>query len=380
MGPLKGFTVIEIASIGPGPFCAMMLADMGADVIRINRLDGSGLPIPLQPRFDVMTRGRRSLALDLKKPKARAVVLRLCEAADALIEGFRPGVMERLGLGPEPCLEANPRLIYGRMTGWGQDGPLSTTAGHDINYLALSGVLGMLGRPEGPPQAPLNLLADMGGGGLMLAFGIVCGLLEAQRSGQGQVVDACMVEGAALLAAMIDGVRAAGLWSDQRGTNLFDGGAPFYDVYQAGDGKYLSVGALEPHFYAVLLDGLGLNPDDLPDQFDARSWPAVKERFRSIFLTRGRDEWMTVFAGTDACVAPVLTPGEAALHPHNAARGAFREVAGVLQAGPAPHFSRTAPEIRAAPPEVGAHTEEILAEKGFSSQEITALREAGIIA
>ena len=380
MGPLQGFTVIEIASIGPGPFCGMMLADMGADVIRINRLDGSGLPIPLEPRFDVMTRGRRSLALDLKHPQAPAVVLRLCGTADALIEGFRPGVMERLGLGPETCLEANPRLIYGRMTGWGQEGPLSASAGHDINYLALSGVLSMLGRPEGPPQAPLNLLADMGGGGLMLAFGIVCGLLEAQRSGQGQVIDACMVEGAALLAAMIDGVRAAGFWSEQRGVNLFDGGAPFYDVYETRDGNYLSVGALEPQFYALLLDGLGLDPAELPAQTDVRSWPAMKERFRSIFLTRSRDEWMAVFAGSDACVAPVLTPSEAAAHPHNAARGAFRKVADVVQAGPAPRFSRTTPDIESPPPKLGAHSDEILAEKGFSVGEIDALRRAGAIA
>jgi alpha-methylacyl-CoA racemase len=368
-----------MAGIGPGPFCGMMLADMGAEVIRVNRVDGSGLPIPLEPRFDAMTRGRRSLALDLKHPRAVQIVLELCRGAEGLFEGFRPGVMERLGLGPEACLEVNPRLIYGRMTGWGQSGPWADRAGHDTNYLALSGVLGMLGRPGGAPQPPLNLVADMGGGGLMLAFGMVCGLLEARQSGRGQVVDACMVEGAALLAVMIDGVRAAGLWREQRGVNVFDGGAPFYEVYETRDGRHLSVGALEPQFYALLLEGLGLDPAELPAQNDVRSWPEMRERFRGIFLTRTRDEWMAVFEDTDACVAPVLSPSEAPLHPHNAARGNFQEVGGVLQAGPAPRFSRTEAVIQSPPPAPGQHSEEILAEIGFSAAEIDALRQEGIV-
>lgn len=379
MGPLAGIKIIEIASIGPGPFCGMMLADMGADVIRVNRVDGSGLPIPLEPRFDAMTRGRRSLALDLKHPRAVEIVLELCRGADGLFEGFRPGVMERLGLGPEACFEVNPRLIYGRMTGWGQSGPWADRAGHDTNYLALSGVLGMLGRPEGAPQPPLNLVADMGGGGLMLAFGMVCGLLEARQSGQGQVVDACMVEGAALLAVMIDGFRAAGLWRERRGVNAFDGGAPFYEVYETRDGGHLSVGALEPEFYALLLDGLGLDPAELPAQNDVRSWPEMRERFRGIFLTRTRDEWMAVFEGTDACVAPVLSPSEAPLHPHNAARGNFQEVGGVMQAGPAPRFSRTEAVIQSPPPAPGQHSDEVLAEIGFSAAEIDALRQKSIV-
>jgi len=263
------------------------------------------------------------------------------------------------------------------MTGWGQHGPLSATAGHDINYLGLSGVLGMLGRSGSPPQAPLNLLADMGGGGLLLAFGIVCGLLESRRSGLGQVIDAAMVEGSALLATMFDGMRAAGYWSDRREANLLDGGAHFYQVYETGDGKYLSVGALEPEFYRQLLDGLGLDPNDQPAQFDARSWPAMKERLGKIFLTRTRNEWMAIFAGTDACVAPVLTPGEAASDPHNSARGSFREIAGVTQPRPAPRFSRTEPGDPSPPPAAGAHTDEILAELGLSDAEIDALRRAG---
>jgi alpha-methylacyl-CoA racemase len=379
MGPLHGSTIIEIAGIGPGPFCAMMLADMGADVIRIDRLGDGDIPMPvrLEPQFDIMNRGRRSLALDLKNPSAIAIVLQLCRRADALIEGFRPGVMERLGLGPDACLEANPKLVYGRMTGWGQHGPRSATAGHDINYLALSGVLGMLGRSASPPQPPLNLLADMGGGGLLLAFGIVCGLLESRQSGRGQVIDAAMVEGSALLATMFDGLRAAGIWNDRREANLLDGGAHFYDVYETGDGKYLAVGALEPQFYAQLLEGLGLESADQPVQADARSWPVMKERFRKIFLTRTRHEWMAVFSGTDACVAPVLTPGEAATDPHNRARGSFREIAGVTQPGPAPRFSRTEPGEPSPPPAAGAHTDEILDELGLDAAEIDALRQAG---
>jgi len=358
----------------------MMLADMGADVVRIDRSDGAGTPLPLEPKFDTMGRGRRSLALDLKNPQAIDIALQLCRGANGLVEGFRPGVMERLGLGPEPCLEVNPGLVYGRMTGWGQQGPLAARAGHDTNYLALSGVLGMLGRRDAAPLPPLNLVADMGGGGMLLAFGMVCGLLEARQSGRGQVIDASMVEGAALLAVMFDGLRAAGYWRPDREANLFDGGAPFYDVYTTRDGRFLSVGALEPQFYAVLLEGLGLDPAELPAQMDARHWPATKERFQQIFLRRTRDDWMEVFEGTDACVAPVLTPEEAAEHPHNVNRGTFREIDGVRQAGPAPRFGRTVPDAPSPPPSAGAHSDEILTELGLSAAAIRELRKQGAVA
>ena len=380
MGPLSGFRIIEFAGIGPGPFCAMMLADMGADVIRIDRLDGAGSPLPLEPKFDTMNRGRRSLALDLKHARAIDVAVKLCARSDALVEGFRPGVMERLGLGPETCLEANPKLVYGRMTGWGQQGPLAARAGHDSNYLALSGVLSLLGRRDDTPLPPLNLLADMGGGGMLLAFGVVCALLEARQSGRGQIVDARMVEGSALLAVMVDGLRAAGYWRPQREATLLDGGAPFSDVYATRDHKFLAVGALEPQFYAALLDGLGLDPDKLPAQMDPRYWPATKERFREKFLQRTRAEWLEVFAGTDACVTPVLTPEEAANDPHNASRGTFQEIAGVRQAGPAPRFSRTVPAIASPPPAAGAQSDAILAELGLNASEIRDLRQAGAVA
>jgi len=380
MGPLSGYRIIEFAGIGPGPFCAMMLADMGADVVRIDRLDGGGMPLQLEPKFDTMSRGRRSLALDLKNPRAIGIVLQLCGGADGLVEGFRPGVMERFGLGPEPCLEANPKLVYGRMTGWGQQGPLAARAGHDTNYLALSGVLGMLGRRDAAPLPPLNLVADMGGGGMLLAFGMVCGLLEAGQSGRGQVIDASMVEGAALLAVMFDGLRAAGYWRPQREANLLDGGAPFYDVYPTRDGKFLSVGALEPQFYAALLEGLGLDPAELPAQMDVRHWPATKERFREIFQRRTRDEWMKVFGGTDACVAPVLMPEEATEEPHNVSRGTFKEIAGVRQAGPAPRFSRTVPDDPSPPQPAGADSDAILTELGYGSAEILELRQQGAVA
>jgi len=379
VGPLHGVRIIEFAGIGPGPFCAMMLADMGADVIRIDRLDGGGTPLRLDSRFDVMNRGRRSLALNLKDPRAVQLALRLCTTADALVEGFRPGVMERLGLGPEACLEANPKLVYGRMTGWGQEGPLAARAGHDVNYLALSGVLSMLGRADSVPQPPLNLLADMGGGGMLLAFGLLCALLEVRQSGRGQVIDASMVEGSALLAVMFDGLRAAGHWRPQREANLLDGGAPFYGVYATRDGQFLAVGALEPQFYAALLQGLGLDPAELPPQYDPRHWPDTKMRFAELFGRRTRDEWSDVFAGTDACVTPVLTAEEAARNPHNVSRGTFREVAGVRQAGPAPRFSRTAPASPSSPPAAGAHSDEILAEQGLSANEIRELREAGVV-
>ncbi len=380
MGPLKGVRIIEIAGIGPGPFCAMLLADMGADVIRIDRVGGGGLPVELEAKFDVMNRGRRSLALDLKNPKAIPILLKLCTTADGLIEGFRPGVMERMGLGPEDCLGVNPKLVYGRMTGWGQHGPMAGSAGHDINYLALSGVLSMLGNAEGTPRAPLNLVADMGGGGMLLAFGIVCAVLEARQSGKGQVIDASMVEGSAVLAALFSGLRAAGIWRDERGVNLLDGGAHFYGVYETSDGKYLSVGAIEPQFYSLLLDGLGLDKADLPAQMDVRHWPEMKRRFNEIFLTRSREEWMKIFRETDACVAPVLSASEAPADPHNAARGSFQKVHGVQQPAPAPRFSRTVPSIPSPPPEAGSHSDEILEECGFSAVEISALLAEGVAA
>ncbi len=380
MGPLEGLRIIEIAGIGPGPFCAMLLADMGADVVRVDRLDGGGNPLERPARSQVLHRNRRSIAADLKHPDAIAAIRQMCVSAGALLEGFRPGVMERLGLGPEDCARANPRLVYGRMTGWGQDGPLASRAGHDINYVALSGVLGMLGRSGERPTPPLNIIGDMGGGGLLLAFGMVCALLEAQRSGRGQVVDASMVEGSALLASTVYELRAAGWWGERRGSNLLDSGAPFYEVYATADGGFMAVGAIEPPFYAALLDGLGLAAADLPAQLDSAAWPQLKERFAEIFSTRTRAEWSETFEGTDACVTPVLTLAEAALHPHNTERQAFLRPDGVLQAAPAPRFSRSRPEMRLPPPEPGEHTAAVLGEFGFGTEEIAALRRAGAIA
>jgi alpha-methylacyl-CoA racemase len=380
MGPLEGLRVIEIAGIGPGPFCAMLLADMGADVVRVDRLDSGGNPLQRPPRSQVMHRNRRSIAADLKHPDAIAALRRMCAAADALLEGFRPGVMERLRLGPDDCARVNPRLVYGRMTGYGQDGPMAQRAGHDLNYVALSGVLGMLGRSGERPAPPLNIIGDMGGGGLLLAFGMVCAMLEAQRSGRGQVVDASMVEGAALMASTVYELRAAGWWSERRGSNVLDSGAPFYEVYETADGGFMAVGAIEPQFYAALLDGLGLDPAQLPAQLDRSAWPQLKERFAGIFRTRTRAEWSAIFAGTDACVSPVLTLAEAASHPHNAERRTFLQPDGALQAAPAPRFSRSQPELRLPPPEPGEHTEAVLGEFGFGPDEIEALRRAGAIA
>ena len=379
MGPLQGYRVIEIAGIGPGPFCGMLLADMGADVVRVDRTDG-GDPLGRDPRTQVMHRNRRSIAADLKRPEAVSAVLKMCGSSDALIEGFRPGVMERLGLGPEACLGSNPRLVYGRMTGWGQDGPLAARAGHDINYAALAGVLGLLGRPDERPAPPLNIVADMGGGGLLLAFGVVCALLEAQRSGRGQVVDAGMVEGAALMASTVHELRAGGWWGEARGRNLLDGGAPFYDVYETRDGGFMAVGAIEPHFYAALLDGLGLDPADLPPQMDRTRWPLLRARLAAAFAARTRAEWTEIFESRDACVTPVLSLPEAALHPHNTERGVFTRRDGALQAAPAPRFSRTSPLMTRPPPVPGEHTDEVLAEFGFAPDDIADLRRSGAVA
>jgi len=381
MGPLTGIKVIELAGIGPGPFCAMMLADMGADVIRVDRAQSVVGGDPDNPPADVLNRGRRSIGIDLKHPDGVEVLLGLVERADALIEGFRPGVCERLGFGPDVCLERNPTLVFGRMTGWGQEGPYSQMAGHDINYIALAGALEPIGRAGQPPLPPLNLVGDFGGGGMLLAFGIACALVEARSSGRGQVVDAAMVDGAAVLMTMFHAFRAMGLWEDRRGSNLLDTGAYFYEVYETADGKYISIGSLERQFYDTLLDKLGLAGDDsLPRQHDRSQWPAMKERFAEIFKTRTRDEWCELLEGTDACFAPVLSMAEAPGHPHNRARGTFVERNGVVQPAPAPRFSRTPPEIQRPPAFPGQHTDEILTDWGVATERIAELRAAGAIA
>jgi alpha-methylacyl-CoA racemase len=375
LGPLDGVRVVEIAGIGPGPFCAMLLADMGAEVVRVDRPavgEDAGWPA-------LMARGRRSVVVDLKHERGPEVVLRLVERADALLEGFRPGVAERLGIGPDACLARNPRLVYGRMTGWGQDGPLRHAAGHDIDYIAVAGALYPIGERGGPPLPPLNLLGDFGGGGMLLAFGIACGLVEARRSGRGQVVDAAIVDGAALLTTSVHELAALGLWDERRGVNLLDGGAPFYGVYETADGEHMAVGALEPKFYGELLDRLGLPPGDLPPRTDRDRWPELRERLAAVFRTRTRAEWTEVFEDGDACVAPVLRPSEAAGHPHNRARGTFLPVGGSPQAAPAPRFSRTAPGAPEPPPAPGQHTDEVLSNAGFDPEEIAGLRAAGAI-
>jgi alpha-methylacyl-CoA racemase len=378
MGPLEGTKIIEMGGIGPGPFCAQMLADMGADILRVERW-GSARRM-LEPKHDVWHRGRRSISINLKKPEGVEAFLKLIEQSDALIEGFRPGVMEKLGLGPDECLARNPMLIYGRMTGWGQDGPLATVAGHDINYIALAGALHAIGRPGQNPVAPLNLLGDLGGGGLLLAFGIVCALLEAKKSGEGQVVDAAMVDGAAILMGFFFGLRNAGMWTDDRGTNLLDGGAHFYDTYETADGKWVSVGSIEPQFYALLLKHTGLDADpDFETQMDPSEWPKLKEKIAAVFKAKTRDEWCEIMDGTDVCFAPVLTFEEAINHPHNVERGTFVEVDGSMQPAPAPRFSRTKPEITGPASEPGSDTESALADWGFGRDEIEALKSAEAI-
>jgi alpha-methylacyl-CoA racemase len=378
MGPLNGVKVIEIGSIGPGPFAAMMLADMGADVIRLER-GGRGAGLNLGGgAWNLTNRGRPSVAADLKHPDARELVLRLAEGADALVEGFRPGVMERLGLGPDDFLARNPRFVYGRMTGYGQDGPMASVAGHDINYIALSGALGAIARKGERPLFPLNLLGDYGGGGMMLAFGIVCAVLEARSSGQGQVVDASMVEGAAVLSTMVYALTNAGMWNPEPGTNLLDSGAHFYEVYEVADGGHVAVGAIEPQFYAELLRLLELDPDEFP-QFDQARWPEFKERFAAVFRTRTRDEWTAILEPAEACATPVLKPAEAASHHHNVARGAFVEVEGVVQPGPAPRFSRTPSEIQGPARDPGADTDTALAAWGIGPDDVAALRAAGAV-
>jgi alpha-methylacyl-CoA racemase len=379
MGPLTGYRVIEFAGIGPGPMCAMLLSDMGADVLRIDRTSAAGLGISMRTKFDLLNRGRRSVAFDLKKAEAIDAVMRLVEKADALIEGFRPGVMERLGLSPDRCLARNPRLVFGRMTGWGQEGPLAEAAGHDINYIALTGALHSIGRTGDRPLPPLNLVGDFGGGALYLALGVVAGLLEAQRSGKGQVVDAAMVDGASSLMTAIYGIKAAGMWTNNRGENLLDTGAHFYEVYETSDGKFVSVGSIEAKFYEELLELSGLKGQELPNQMDRTAWPALKEQLTKIFKSKTRDEWCKVMEGSDVCFAPVLSMEEAPRHAHNRHRGTFVEVEGVVQPGPAPRFSRTPGEVQRPPASPGEHTEEALRDWGFSSAELENLRAQGAI-
>ncbi|HEU4915310.1 MAG TPA: CaiB/BaiF CoA-transferase family protein [Acidimicrobiia bacterium] len=379
-GPLQGVRVVEIAAIGPAPFCGMVLADLGADVIRVDRADAAAPGHTKTSRHDLMCRGKRSIAVDLKHERGVDVVLRLVEGSAALIEGFRPGVTERLGIGPAPCLARNPRLTYGRMTGWGQEGALSARSGHDIDYIALSGALAAIG-PEDRPTPPLNLVGDFGGGGMLLAVGVLAGVIHARESGQGQVVDAAMVDGSALLTTAMHGHIAEGWWVPAtRESNLLDGGAPFYAVYEARDGGHVAVGALEPQFYQLLLEGLEIAPDSLPDRTDRSSWPRIRSVFAARFLERPRDEWAGIFSGIDACVAPVLNAVEAPKHPHNRGRSVFVEVEGVLQPAPAPRFDRTPAGIPEGPPFPGRDTDEVLAGLGFSQEQAGMLRRVGAVA
>jgi alpha-methylacyl-CoA racemase len=353
---------------------------MGADVIRVDRAGAVRGGDPAVPPGDLINRGRRSVGVDLKSPEGVETVLRLVEKSDGLIEGFRPGVAERLGIGPDECLARNPALAYGRMTGWGQDGPYAPTAGHDINYIALAGALESMGRKGEAPVPPLNLVGDFGGGGMYLAFGLVCAILEARGSGRGQVVDAAMVDGAASLMTFFHGFRAMGIWNDERGTNLLDTGAHFYDVYECRDGKFVSIGSIEPQFYAELRDKLGLDDPRWDAQMSRSEWPGLKEELAAIFATKSRDEWCEIIEGSDVCFAPVLSMEEAPHHPHNVARGTFTEVAGITQPRPAPRFSRTDSTIERPPPHAGQHTDEVLAEFGFTADELAALRDAAAIA
>ncbi len=380
-GPLEGLRVIEMAGIGPAPFCAMLLADMGAEVVRIDRQEAIdlGLPGRNDRKYEVLLRGRRSLSVDLKSKAGRDVVLRMVNRADVLIEGFRPGVMERLGLGPDVCLQLNPRLVFGRMTGFGQEGPLAAAAGHDINYIALTGALAAIGPKDGKPVPPLNLVGDFGGGAMFLAFGVLAALHEARHSGRGQVVDAAMVDGAAYLTAMFYGLTAAGTWREARADNALDGGAPWYDTYATKDGGWMSVGAIEGRFYAEMIERLGLKDAGLPAQHDRAGWPVLRQLLADTFASRTRSEWEAVFKDSDACVVPVLGLGEAAGHPYNTVRGVFVTRDGVPQPAPAPRFSRTVPVAGAAPGPVGADTDAVLADWGLPVAEIAALKRQGVV-
>ncbi len=381
MGPLKGIKIVEFAGIGPGPFAAMMLADLGADILRIERHDRVASGDKSKPSPDLLNRGRRSVGINLKSKTGVETALRLLEQADACIEGFRPGVMEKLGLGPDVCLAKNPRLVYGRMTGFGQEGPLAEVAGHDINYIALAGALEPIGRAGEKPLPPLNLVGDFGGGGMLLAYGLLAALVERAQSGRGQVVDAAMVDGAAILCTMFYAFRHMKMWSDGRGQNLLDTGAHFYEVYETKDGKYVAIGAIEPQFYAELLERVGVAKDPrFIAQMDRSKWPQMKQEFEALFKTKTRAEWCELLEGSDACFAPVLSPLEAPEHPHNRERKTFVTVAGALQPAPAPRFSRTPGDIQRPPPVPGAHTDEALAAWGFSESELRALRDERAIA
>ena len=376
-GPLNGVKVIEVASLAPAPFGCMVLADLGADVLRIDRPDRSGRQ--QLPSVDPLSRSRRSIRIDLKNPAGVDILLRLAADADGLVEAFRPGVAERLGFGPEVCAERNPRLIFARMTGWGQDGPLASTAGHDIDYIAVSGSLEPIGREGERPVPPLNLIGDFGGGGMLLVIGVLAALLERERSGLGQVIDVAMVDGSAMLASFLYGLLAAGAWQDGRGTNVLDSGAPFYDTYTTADGLHMAVGALEPKFYAELLARLGLDEAGLPAQYDRSGWPELRARLTEAFAGRTQAEWVAAFDGSDACVAPVVSPRNAPAHPHNAARGTFIDVGGVVQPAPAPRFARTPGGLPSPPVKPGSDTSEVLAELGLTPAEITGLRDSGVV-
>jgi len=376
VGPLNGIKILEVGGIGPGPFCGMMLSDMGAEIVRVERKGGLSLS---DPKYDLLTRNRKSISINLRNPQGVETLLKMIEQVDALQEGFRPGVMEKLGVGPDICLKRNPRLVYGRMTGWGQEGPLSHAAGHDINYIALSGALHTIGRKDQNPVPPLNLVGDFGGGGMLLAFGMVCALLETQKSGQGQVVDAAMTDGSATLMTMIYGLKAAGIWKDEPGTNLLDTGAHFYDTYETADNKFIAIGAIEPQFYELLLELAEIDDPDFQNQLDFARWPQLKEKLTILFKTKTRDAWCEIMEGSDICFAPVLSMSEAPEHPHNKQRNTFIKNNGVLQPAPCPRFSRTAPEVRNPPPTPGQDTESVLADFGFSGREIDSLKTSEVI-
>lgn len=384
MGPLTGYRIIEVAALGPGPFCGMMLADMGAEVIRVDRQSARpDSPAPTDP----LARSRQSIALDLKHPRGVEILLRLADQADALFEGFRPGVAERLGFGPDVCLQRNPKLVYGRITGWGQDGPLARAAGHDINYIALSGALHAIGTAGGKPVPPLNLVGDFGGGGMLLAFGMVCALLETQRTGRGQVVDAAMVDGALAQMAMAFGMMAAGQFSGQPGENVLAGAAPFYDTYETADGRFVAIGSLEPQFFRLLLEKTGIPHAEFADAgfhavssaLNTKTWPELRRRLTTAFSQKTRDEWCAIMEGSDVCFAPVLTLAEVHQHAHNRARQAVIEIDGVMQNAPAPRFSTSTPDVPAPPPREGQDSDMVLAKLGFSAEEILLLRAEGVI-
>jgi alpha-methylacyl-CoA racemase len=380
MGALNGIRVLEMAASGPVPFCALLLADMGAEVLRIDRLGEARTPLSVDPRLDVIARGRRSIAVDLKNPAGRDLILTLCGGAAVLLEGGRPGVMERLGLDPESCWSRNPKLIYGRGTGWGQTGAHATTAGHDINYLAIAGVLHGVGHKGERPVPPINLVGDYGGGGMLLAVGVLAGLIEVAGSGKGQVVDAAMVDGASLLQTVLYGLTAMGKWQPERGTNFLDSGCFYYDVYETADNRYMSVGALEARFFAALLTGLGMNVSDFPDRENPSLWDGYRQRMGAVFRSKTQAAWSDIFAGTDACVAPVLTMSEAIAYPQARARHAFVNVAGIMQPAPAPRFSRTPSATQLPPPAPGEHTRSVLTQLGYSAADIQRLRDCGAIA